>query len=88
MPPEATFSRDFDAFARDGRPQRIHEATIKAHDGEKIARHVYKRHLDVIDGDIPVSAILTTGHYHVQNPLWRPPKAGDARGSASGSLVS
>ncbi len=27
VPCEATFSRAFDAFARDGRPQQIHEAT-------------------------------------------------------------
>jgi len=40
VPSEATFSRAFDAFARDGRPQQIHEATIKAHYGEKIAGHV------------------------------------------------
>jgi hypothetical protein len=35
-PSEATFSRAFDAFARDGRPQQIHEATITVHYGEKI----------------------------------------------------
>ena len=40
VPSEATFSRAFEAFARDGRPQQIHEATIKAHYGEKIARHI------------------------------------------------
>jgi len=40
VPSEATFSRAFDAFARDGRPQQIHKATIKAHYGEKIAGHV------------------------------------------------
>lgn len=146
VPSEATFSRAFDAFARDGRPQQIHEATIKAHHGEKIAGHIsrdataiharekaevkpekppkpkrgkrgrprkdgpavpppeptrlqrqlerdlpanladlptvcdwgckknsqcrkecwrgYKLHLDVIDGDIPVSAILTSASLH------------------------
>jgi hypothetical protein len=146
VPSEATFSRAFDAFARDGRPQQIHKATIKAHYGEKIAGHVsrdataiharekaeakpkappkpkrgkrgrrrkdeppapppdptrmqcqlerdlqvnladlptacdwgckknsqskvecwrgYKLHLDVIDGDIPVSAILTSASLH------------------------
>ena len=31
VPSEATFSRAFDAFARDGRPQRIHEALLEAH---------------------------------------------------------
>ena len=40
VPSEATFSRAFEAFARDGRPQQIHEATIKAHYGEKIAGHI------------------------------------------------
>lgn len=40
VPSEATFSRAFDAFARDGRPQQIHEATIKVHYGEKIAGHI------------------------------------------------
>ncbi len=40
VPSEATFSRAFDAFARDGRPQQIHEALIKTHYDEKIAGHV------------------------------------------------
>ena len=33
VPSEATFSRAFDAFARDGRPQKIHEALIETHYG-------------------------------------------------------
>jgi len=37
---EATFSRAFDAFAQDVLPQRIHEALIKTHYGDKIAGHV------------------------------------------------
>jgi hypothetical protein len=40
VPSEATFSRAFDAFARDGRPQQIHEALIKTHYGDKLAGHV------------------------------------------------
>ena len=40
VPSEATFSRAFDAFARDGRPQRIHEALIKTHYGDKLAGHL------------------------------------------------
>ena len=40
VPSEATFSRAFDAFARDGRPQRIHEALLEAHYGDKLAGHV------------------------------------------------
>ena len=146
VPSEATFSRAFEAFACDGRPQQIHEALIKAHYGERLAGHVsrdataiharekaeakpktppepkrgkrgrrrkddpppplpdptrlqrqlerdlqenladlptgcdwgckknsqskkeywrgYKLHLDVIDGDIPVSAILTSASLH------------------------
>lgn len=40
VPSEATFSRAFDAFAQDVLPQRIHEALIKTHYGEKIAGHV------------------------------------------------
>ena len=31
VPSEATFSRAFDAFARDDRPQQIHEAMLKFH---------------------------------------------------------
>ena len=40
VPSESTFSRAFDAFARDGLPQRIHEAMVKKHCGEKLAGHV------------------------------------------------
>ena len=40
VPSEATFSRAFDAFARDDRPQQIHEAMLKTHYGEKLAGHV------------------------------------------------
>ena len=40
VPSEATFSRAFDAFARDGRPQKIHEALIETHYGGKIAGHI------------------------------------------------
>ncbi len=53
VPSEATFSRAFNTFARDELPQRIHEALIKTRCGDKA-------HLDVIDGDIPVSFILTS----------------------------
>ena len=40
VPSEATFSRAFDAFARDGRPQQIHEVLIKTHCADKLAGHV------------------------------------------------
>jgi hypothetical protein len=40
VPSEATFSRAFDAFARDGRPQQIHEAMLKTHYADKLAGHV------------------------------------------------
>ena len=40
VPSEATFSRAFDAFARDGLPQRIHETMVKTYCGEKLAGHV------------------------------------------------
>ncbi len=40
VPSESTFSRAFEVYARDGRPQAIHEALIKTHYGEKIAGHV------------------------------------------------
>jgi hypothetical protein len=40
VPSEATFSRAFAAFAADELPQRIHEATVKEHCGEKLAGHV------------------------------------------------
>jgi hypothetical protein len=40
VPSEATFSRAFAAFAQDALPQRIQEAMIKAHYGDKMAGHV------------------------------------------------
>jgi hypothetical protein len=40
VPSEATFSRAFDAFAHDGKPQQIHEAMLKTHYGDKLAGHV------------------------------------------------
>jgi len=40
VPSEATFSRAFEAFARDGRPQQIHEALLKTHHGDKLVGHV------------------------------------------------
>ena len=40
IPSESTFSRAFSAFAKDQRPQQIHEAMIKAHYGDKIAGHI------------------------------------------------
>jgi len=40
VPSEATFSRAFDAFAGDGCPQKVHEALIKTHYGDKLAGHV------------------------------------------------
>ena len=40
VPSEATFSRAFDAFARDGLPQRIREAAVVTHCGGKLAGHV------------------------------------------------
>lgn len=40
IPSESTFSRAFMVFARDGRPQQIHEAMIKTHYGDKLAGHV------------------------------------------------
>lgn len=141
LPSESTFSRAGGDFARQQLPQRIHEAMIRAHYGEKLAGHVnrdataiearerpvrkaprpkfkrgrprrgearppaaarrlelqlsrslaenladlptrcdsgakknsqghlqfwrgYKLHLDVVDGEIPVSAILTSASTH------------------------
>ena len=40
VPSESTFSRAFDPFSSDNRPQAIHEALIKTHYGEKIAGHI------------------------------------------------
>jgi len=40
VPSEATFSRAFEAFARDGRPQQIHEALLTTHYGDKLAGHI------------------------------------------------
>lgn len=40
VPSESTFSRAFDVFARDDRPQEIHKALIKTHYADKLAGHV------------------------------------------------
>ena len=40
VPSESTFSRAFGQFSSDNRPQTIHAALIKTHDGEKIAGHI------------------------------------------------
>jgi hypothetical protein len=40
VPGESTFSRAFADFARDGLPQQVHEAIVKAHLGSKLAGHV------------------------------------------------
>ena len=40
VPSESTFSRAFDAFANDGRPQQIHEEMIKTHYADKLAGHI------------------------------------------------
>jgi len=40
VPSESTFSRVFAAFAKDELPQRIQEAMIKKHYGDKIAGHI------------------------------------------------
>jgi hypothetical protein len=49
VPSEATFSRAFAAFAKHELPQRLHEATIKDHYGDKIAGHV-SRDATAIEG--------------------------------------
>jgi hypothetical protein len=40
VPSESTFSRAFTVFAEDGLPQRIQDAMIKKHYGDKIAGHI------------------------------------------------
>ena len=40
VPSESTFSRAFETFAHDGRPQQIHEAMIKTHYVDKLVGHV------------------------------------------------
>lgn len=40
VPSEATFSRAFDTFAKDGLPQEIHRALIETHYSDKLAGHV------------------------------------------------
>ncbi len=74
IPSESTFSRAFEEFSRSGLGQKIHEAMVKQHAGPKLAGHVSrdsteidareKLHIDSIDGDIPVSAILTSASLH------------------------
>jgi hypothetical protein len=49
VPSESTFSRAFADFAQDELPQRIHEAIVKRHCGEKLAGHV-NRDATAIDG--------------------------------------
>jgi hypothetical protein len=57
VPTEATFSRAFAVFAQDRLPQRIHEAMIQARHGDKL-------HIDSIDGDLPVSWLVTSANLH------------------------
>jgi hypothetical protein len=40
VPSESTFSRAFETFARDGRPQQIHEALLQTHYADKLVGHV------------------------------------------------
>ena len=40
MPSEATFSRAFSEFAKDGLPERIHGAMVKEHLGDKLVGHI------------------------------------------------
>ncbi|HEY9175601.1 MAG TPA: hypothetical protein VI136_25255 [Verrucomicrobiae bacterium] len=40
VPGEATFSRAFSTFARDQRPQRVHEPMVKRHAGPQQVGHV------------------------------------------------
>lgn len=40
VPGEATFSRTFSTFARDQRPQRVHEPMVKRHAGPQQVGHV------------------------------------------------
>jgi Transposase DDE domain/Transposase domain (DUF772) len=53
---EATFSRAFAEFARSGTKRNA-----KGHTTSWIG---YKLHLDVVDGDIPISAVLTSASLH------------------------
>ncbi len=60
VPTEATFSRAFATFAQDGLPQRIHEAMLKTHYGEKLAGHV-SRDATAIHARDPATGTLPTG---------------------------
>lgn len=74
VPSEATFSRAFEAFARDALPQRIHEAMIARHYGDKIAGHISR----------DATAIHAREKAAKKNPAGLPAVAGaGARGAPS-----
>lgn len=77
VPSESTFSRAFTAFAKDQLPQRIQEAMIQAHYGEKIAGHI-SRDGTAIHGrekaakKTPIATAEETGSTRLQRQLQRP----------------
>ena len=62
VPSEATFSRAFDAFAHDGRPQQIHAALFKTRYGDKLAGHVSRDATAIYARE---KAVVTTQAAHV-----------------------
>jgi hypothetical protein len=57
VPSEATFSRAFDAFACDGRPQEIHEALIKTHYDEKLTGHISRDATALMLSDVKIKQV-------------------------------
>jgi len=57
VPSEATFSRAFDAFAYDGRPQEIHEALIKTHYDEKLTGHISRDATALMLSDVKIKQV-------------------------------
>src|SRR3569832_201403 len=62
IPSESTFSRAFAEFAKTALPDRVLQALIDK--TLKMYWHGYKLHLDTVDGDIPVRAIVTSASVH------------------------
>ena len=56
VPSPPTFSRAFAEFAKDNLPQKIHEAMIKKHCGQKIAGHISRDSTAIESREKPVNA--------------------------------
>ena len=72
VPSESTFSRVFAALAEDELPQRIQEAMITEHSGDKIAGHI-SRDATAIHGREKASQLMT-GTATSRNFVWTLPE--------------